>query len=109
MEEFEKTVLRKYTPCFKQTLKQTIEALAIVHTELVLIHPFREGNGRMARLLSIVMAWQARLPTLDFNGIAGKRKKEYFTAVRAGVGRNYKPMEEIFEFVLKRTLKNVTK
>ena len=88
------------------SIKQIAEALAVVHTELVLIHPFREGNGRMARLLSILMGWQAQLPTLDFGGITGKKKKKYFAAVRAGVARNYKPMEEIFESIIKRTLKN---
>ena len=29
------------------------EALAVVHAELILIHPFREGNGRVARLLAL--------------------------------------------------------
>jgi len=27
--------------------------------ELILIHPFREGNGRIARFLSVLMALQA--------------------------------------------------
>ncbi|TAK86063.1 MAG: hypothetical protein EPO20_09750 [Betaproteobacteria bacterium] len=31
-------------------------ALAETHVELVLIHPFREGNGRIARALSTLMA-----------------------------------------------------
>jgi len=34
-------------------------ALAEVHAELILIHPFREGNGRLARLLALLMALQA--------------------------------------------------
>jgi len=32
---------------------------AEVHTELVLIHPFREGNGRCSRILASIMALQA--------------------------------------------------
>ncbi len=107
MEEFEKGSLRKRTPCRFKSREQIVEALAVVHTELVLIHPFREGNGRMARLLSILMGWQAQLPTLNFASIAGKRKKEYFAAVRAGIARNYKPMEAIFEAVIRTTLQNV--
>ena len=107
MEVFEKGILRQYTPCRARSMEQIVEALATVHVELVLIHPFREGNGRMARLLSILMGWQAQLPTLDFGSITGKRKKEYFAAVRAGIARNYKPMEEIFESVIRTTLKNV--
>lgn len=107
MEEFERGPLRKYTPCRFKSTEEVAEALAVVHVELVLIHPFREGNGRMARLLSILMGWQANLPTLNFSNIAGKRKKEYFAAVRNGVTRNYKPMEKIFESIIQTTLRNV--
>lgn len=105
MQEFERSVLRKYTPCRNMPLDQIIEALAIVHVELVLIHPFREGNGRMTRLLSILMGWQAQLPTLDFGGITGRKKSEYFAAVRTGLARNYEPMTEIFRSIVNRTLK----
>ena len=41
-------------------------ALAIVHAELILIHPFRDGNGRLARMLSTLMGLQARLPLWSF-------------------------------------------
>ena len=53
---------------------------------------FREGNGRRARLLSILMALQAGLPVLDFGGIRGRKKKEYITAVQIGLSRDYQPM-----------------
>mgnify|MGYP001157802174 FL=1 len=49
------------------------------------------------------MALQANLPLLDFRPIGGRRKEDYFAAVRAGLDRNYKPMEEIFQLVLNRT------
>ena len=44
-----------------------IEALAITNCELVLIHPYGEGNGRKPRLLETLMALQAGLPLLDFS------------------------------------------
>ena len=75
MAEFEKGALKKYTPCLFSSEDEISEALAVVHTELVLIHPFREGNGRLARMLSILMAYQAGLPTLEFGGIKGKRRQ----------------------------------
>ena len=34
-------------------------SIAMVHTELLLIHPFRDGNGRLARWLADIMAAQA--------------------------------------------------
>jgi cell filamentation protein len=85
--------------------EEILYALAIVHVEFLLIHPFREGNGRLARLLSILMALQAGLPLLDFSNIKGKEKERYFAAVRAGLDRDYQFMETIFDGVLSRALR----
>ena len=75
-----------------------------MHTELVLIHPFREGNGRVARLLASLMALQAGLPLLDFGLVKGKKRQEYFAAVRAGMKRDYRLMTGIFSDVIRKTL-----
>ncbi|MBI5634362.1 MAG: Fic family protein [Nitrospirae bacterium] len=103
MQDFKNRLLSQYTPCTFATDEEIINAMAEVHTELMLIHPFREGNGRAGRLLAVLMAFQAGLPGLDFTGIQGKRKKEYFAAVQAGLDRNYEPMKKVFRSVLSRT------
>ena len=69
----------------------------------MLIHPFREGNGRAGRLLSVLMALQVGLPGLDFMGIRSKKRKEYFAAVQAGLNHDYEPMKKVFMSVLSRT------
>ncbi len=67
---------------------------------------FREGNGRAARLLADLMAMQANYYPLDYTGISkGKQRKAYFRAVQEGMNRNYRPMIEIFDRVISRTLK----
>ena len=101
MLEFERKELARFTPCTVDNLEGVLEALAITHCELVLIHPFREGNGRLSRLLSQLMALQAGLPLLIFSSIKGKKRETYFSAVRAGMGRDYAPMIEVFEKVVK--------
>ena len=106
MKDFEKNILLKHTPCNFKTHNRIIQALAIVHTELVLIHPFREGNGRISRLLATIMVTQAGLPPLDFRDVKGKKKKDYFAAVRAGMGKDYTLMESIFDLVIRKTMKN---
>jgi len=104
MAELEKGPLRQFTPCRFPSLDQTARALAVVHTELVLIHPFRDGNGRVGRMLAILMGLQARLPPLNFGSIRGRKRQEYFAAVRAGLERNYEPMERIFSAVIRQTI-----
>ncbi|CAG0971828.1 Protein adenylyltransferase NmFic [Methylophilaceae bacterium] len=106
MHDLEQKVLATYTPCNFNDHDKVIEALTVTHCELVLIHPFREGNGRVSRLLSTLMALQAGLPLLDFTGIRGKTRQDYFMAVQASVGNNYEPMKKIFRAVVRRSLKN---
>ena len=104
MVEFERKVLARYTPCNSKERENIARALAETHVELVLIHPFREGNGRIARVLSILMALQAGLPLLDFSSIAEEKKQEYFAAVQAGLDKNYRPMERLFAEIIERSL-----
>ena len=103
MIEFEKGPLRAYTPCRFTEMNEIARTIAVVHTELLLIHPFREGNGRVARLLAVLMALQAGLPPLDFGNIKGRKRQEYFRAVQAGLDQDYKPMEKVFSAVIRRT------
>ena len=104
MEQLEHDVLRRCTPCNFADRAAVTRALVETHVELVLIHPFREGNGRLARALSTLMALQAGLPLLDFSVIAEKKRQEYFTAVRAGLDKNYAPMERLFAEIIARSL-----
>lgn len=63
------------------------------------------GNGRVARMLAVLMGLQAGYPSLDFSQIKGKVKQKYIAAVQAGMERNYTPIEDIFRVILKRTLR----
>ncbi|MBI5213468.1 MAG: Fic family protein [Nitrospirae bacterium] len=102
MNQFEQDVLVRNTPCNFKNREEVIHALAETHIELVLIHPFREGNGRVARILSTLMALQAGLPLLDFSLITVERKKEYFAAIQAGLDKKYAPMEKLFSVLIRK-------
>ena len=49
MADLESGILHERTPCRGETVWEIGLSLAVVHAELLLIHPFREGNGRRAR------------------------------------------------------------
>lgn len=105
MDAFERERLQKYTPCVYENIDDVAQALAEVHVELMLIHPFREGNGRIGRLLATLMALQAGLPVLDFGVLDGLRREEYFAAVQAGMDTNYLPMKRLFNEIIESSLK----
>ena len=109
MQEFERGPLHEYMPCRFETADEQARALAVVHAELILIHPFREVNGRCARLLAMLMGLQAGLPALDFGGIRGEKKRLYIAAVHAALSRNYVPMTEVFRGVIARTLRSLAR
>lgn len=48
------------------------------------------GDKRVAGLLAFVFA--------------GAKKQEYFAAVRAGLDKNYAPMERLFSEIIERSL-----
>ena len=109
MHELERGALRKFTPCRFSDADEQANALGVVHAELILIHPFREGNGRCARLLATLMAFQAELPALDFGGIRGNEKRRYIAAIQAAMGSDYAPITGIFRAVIARTLRSQTR
>lgn len=103
MDEFERRVLRRCTPCTFADSAEVVRALAETHVELVLIHPFRDGNGRLARVLMTLMALQAGLPLLDFSVVAGKSKDAYIAAIQAGLEKRYAPMEKLVAEVIEQS------
>jgi len=50
------------------------------------------------------MGLQADLPPLFFDRLSGRKRQQYFAAVRAGMDRNYESMAEMFSAVIRRTL-----
>lgn len=85
-------VIQGSTPCLDMTDEDLISAIARVHVEFVLVHPFREGNGRIGRLLADIMALQAGKPGLDFSSWDQDREA-YFAAIQQGLGEEYGLME----------------
>jgi len=104
MDAFEQDQLQKYTPCRFSDLDEVAGALAEVHVELMLIHPFREGNGRLGRLLATIMALQAGLPLLDFSALEGQQREVYFAAIRRGLDRDYALMADLFTTIIRESL-----
>lgn len=96
MEQLECGPLSTYTPCRIANDAELARALAETHAELVLIHPFREGNGRVARHFANLMVWQAGRFPLDFAPIAAERKVAYFASIQAALAGDYAHLQRLF-------------
>jgi cell filamentation protein len=105
MARFEAQLLLKNTPFRCENLESATEILAPVHAELLLIHPFREGNGRIARWLNDLMCLQADLPQPDY-GFTGENstqnRERYLKAVILGYECDYRPLATFFREALER-------
>lgn len=91
MQLFDSDYLSRYTPCKHMSRPQLAEAIAVTHVEFILMHPFREGNGRISRLLADVMAVQAGREPLDYSSWE-KNKAAYVAAIQKGMDCNYEAM-----------------
>lgn len=96
MDDFEHRFLNplpnKYT-----SESDLLRDIAKVHAELLYIHPFREGNGRTARVLANLMMAKEGHDFLDFNKLYKNHFGDYIQAVQAAADENYVPMELIIK------------
>jgi cell filamentation protein len=97
MHQFQRDQLARYTPCAVTDRRELARAIGETHAEFILVHPFREGNGRVARHFANLMMRQAGRDSIDFDSIVGERRLHYFAAIQAAVARDYDPIQEIFE------------
>lgn len=94
---------RDYLSCFAEVAQlddsSLVKLLAGLHVEFILIHPFREGNGRLARLLLDAFVVHAGFQPLDYS-LWNEHKEFYFKSIRAGVAGDYSHMQRLVRDVL---------
>jgi Fic family protein len=80
-----------------------VELAAKFHTKFTAIHPFADGNGRMARLL---MNYILQLNGFPFTNIPLKRRSTYMRTQAAGNEDNHKPFARLLtEEIIKQNKK----
>jgi cell filamentation protein len=94
IELFEQGYLSKFADLGNYSEEALIRFLTESHIEFILIHPFREGNGRISRLLLDVMVTQAGFEPLDYT-LMEQHKEYYFKSIQAGVGQDYQPLNRL--------------
>lgn len=102
LESFEQDYLSKFEELDNYSEDELISFLTESHIEFILIHPFREGNGRISRLLMDVMVTNAGFEPLDYS-LMDQHKEYYFKSIQAGVEGNYQPLNRLMADVFKQS------
>ena len=98
MQAFETEILSKIKHTYENK-DLLIRDIAMVHGELLFIHPFREGNGRTARILANLIARKQGYDPLMFEKITAGRFDEYVGGVQAAASKDYSKMENIIRYI----------
>lgn len=88
-------------------LAQVIELLAWFQHRFVWIHPFKDYNGRVARLLTNLLALNLGLPILPIKAETGRDRTNYIKAMIAADNHDYSKLEKLIANALKESLEKV--
>jgi len=70
-------------------------------SDFLFIHPFREGNGRISRLLCDLILAKSGLPMI---GLKLKKEDNYIQRVHSGYDCDYEPMKELLKMKIQEEL-----
>jgi len=98
MATFQKEILSTLPSTYADKA-DLIQDIAKVHGELLFIHPFREGNGRTARVLANLMCRKEGYDALQFDKIGEKEFEGYIQAVQKSAEKDYGKMTEFIQSI----------
>jgi len=101
MEEFEKNVFRKYPAGALRDDDAFCSGVGEIQGELLVIHPFREGNARAIKLMTNLLAVQTGRPPLVYDASKAGQER-YIAAANAAFKRDHRPMRDVIRQALER-------
>ena len=99
MDDFERQMLREYSPGELADDGQFCAAVAAIQGEFLTVHPFREGNARTIKLMTDLFAAQTGRPLLVYDDSDAGRD-QYILAAGEAFKMNYRPLTEVIHAAL---------
>lgn len=99
-----------YMRCEGDQLNQQhlITRMAIAHAHFEAVHPFRDGNGRVGRLLMPLMMAADGYTPLYLSPYIASRKEDYYAALKAAQQKlEYSPLVEFLSEAVIRTVEEL--
>lgn len=91
----------------EQFLAEAISLLAWFQNRFVWIHPFRDYNGRVARLLTNLLLLNLGFPILEIKADTEEDRGAYIKAMKVADKHDYKELEVLLAAALRESLEKV--
>lgn len=89
-------------------INHVVELLAWFQHRFVWIHPFQDYNGRVARMLTIMILLKLGLPPIEIKAETGLDRKKYLEAMYSADEGNYLKLERSIGTALSESLAKIT-
>jgi cell filamentation protein len=93
LPELDKKIKKASRTKYKN-IDEIVGSLAEVISDFLFIHPFREGNGRVSRLIGDMILAKNGLPMI---GLDLKSSDNYIEKVHEGYAKNYEPLAQLLK------------
>lgn len=91
----------------EEFLADVVSLLSWFQHRFVWIHPFKDYNGRVARLLTNLLALNLGLPILTIKAESGRDRKRYIKAMKEADGHDYSKLEDLIAKALGESLEKL--
>lgn len=88
-------------------IETVVELLAWFQHRFVWIHPFQDYNGRVARMLTILILLKLNLPPIEIKAETGLDRQEYLDAMYRADEGNYSNLENLIGNALIESLSKI--
>ena len=90
-------------------IDMVVELLAWFQHRFVLIHPFQDYNGRIARMLTVLILLYLNLPPVEIKAETEKDRNNYLESMYAADNGDNSKLEKLIGNALSESLSNATK
>lgn len=91
----------------EEFLSEVISLLSWFQHQFVWIHPFKDYNGRLARLTTNLLALNLRLPALEIKAETGRDRENYMSAMKAADNHDLSKLDKLIADALKESLEKL--
>jgi len=101
----------KYLPVLNKDsfLDELVCFLAWVHHKFLWIHPFKDYNGRVARLIINIFLLNLDLPPIELRVETKEGRKKYIQALKKADKGNYSNLEKLIRDAIEETSEELAK